>query len=90
MAYSDITVYDGDIVTGYRLQCDPVNEIVRLRTALEKIRDHEHCKFPDCEDQYKMTETELRGFGDYLSGCAHGHRCCAAIAREALEGKCPE
>ena len=53
--------------------------------ALKAIRDHEHSRFPECDDSYEMTEMEQTGFGQYLSGCGHGHRCCAAIAREGLK-----
>ena len=60
----------------------------RLTIAMEALRaieGHEHSRFPECDDSYEMTEMEQTGFGQYLSGCGHGHRCCAAIAREGLK-----
>jgi hypothetical protein len=59
-------------------------KVICLRKGLERIRDHKHCESPDGHD------TIHRGNGHnylYMAGAMDGHRCCAAIAREILEGK---
>jgi hypothetical protein len=75
-----------------------ISELEHLRTrvseleaALERIGDHEHCDARaksegDLLPGYRVTmdEPELTTL---CVGIAAGHRCCSAIAAEALRGK---
>lgn len=60
--------------------------ISALESALVEIRDHPHCNVSNsgcvgirCDNQ---VDDAWR-----IVGCTQGHRCCAEIARKALEKK---
>jgi hypothetical protein len=50
-----------------------MEENLKLRDALLKIRDSKHCQYDE------------NGAGSYGIGVTDGHRFCAGIARKALE-----
>ena len=55
-------------------------EMQRLRRALAEIRDHWACQY----DHPRKLQNAMYS-GPYGIGVTDGHRCCADIARKALE-----